>query len=142
MKSLILDLDGVLTDGRQYITESGDKLFKRLHCRDMSAIRYLVSKGWSVTVISADDWEGAAKWCEKLGAKFVYSRDKQDEDLPWSESIGIGDDFFFDAPWLHKCKVAFTVADAGERMRSSFPALSSKGGEGVVEELIWKGIAG
>src|ERR1035438_3800547 len=51
IKFLVLDVDGVLTDGGMYYTESGDE-FKKFNAKDGLAIRRLTKSGIPVGIIS------------------------------------------------------------------------------------------
>lgn len=130
--SVILDLDGVLTDGKQYIDKDGRKRFKAVNARDKMAIRRLLAKGYNVIILTMDDWPGAKEWFEDIGCIFIASKNKENEDLRFGTAIGCGDDIA-DHNWLKKCKFAYAPADADFRLK--FERLAAKGGEGIVPEL-------
>ena len=52
IKMLVLDVDGVMTDGGMYYGEGGDE-FKKFYTRDGVAVRRLTKKGFQVGIISS-----------------------------------------------------------------------------------------
>lgn len=130
--TLILDLDGVLTDGKQYIDKDGRKKFKAVNARDKMAIRRIIAKGYNVLILTMDDWPGAKEWFESIGCFFKVSKEKEKEDILFSKAIGCGDDIS-DYEWLKKCKFAYVPQDADFRLK--FERLKVNGGAGVVVEL-------
>ena len=51
---LILDVDGVLTDGRKYYDVSGKGVLKTFCDRDFTAIKKFKANGWDVVFLSGD----------------------------------------------------------------------------------------
>lgn len=141
IRTLILDLDGVLTDGKQYITSDGSKLFKAFHSRDIRAIRETVAVGIEVIVLSADDWPGAVTWCHSAGASFYNSRDKMEwvtnAKLNPIETAVIGDDSW-DIPLLNWTQYAFAPMDSDPAvgLHTHAKQLRVCGGQGVVAEFV------
>jgi 3-deoxy-D-manno-octulosonate 8-phosphate phosphatase (KDO 8-P phosphatase) len=147
IKFLVLDVDGVLTDGGIYLTERGD-VFKKFNVKDGVAIQQLVKSGIDVGFISS------AKKSKKLlktrakmlGVKFVYSGDKEKLSvlskwcaklkIDFKEVSYIGDD-------INDLKVISTVgfsacpADAVTQIKKAVNVvLRKKGGEACVREFI------
>lgn len=136
IKTLVTDLDGVLTDGKQYITSDGLKLFKAFHSRDVAAIRELIYNGWRVVIVSADDDESGVHFANKVGAEFLHLRDKS--QIPCEYLVAIGDSAF-DVPMLNKAKLAFYVPDMPREIKlenCTYHPLSTRGGEGVMTEVV------
>ena len=52
IKLLVLDVDGVMTDGGMYFTESGDQ-FKKFNTKDGMAILHLTKSDFQVAIISS-----------------------------------------------------------------------------------------
>ena len=52
IKLLILDVDGVMTDGGMYYTENGDQI-KKYNTKDGMAIQHLVKNEFQVAIISS-----------------------------------------------------------------------------------------
>lgn len=66
VKAVVLDVDGVLTDGCVYCSSSGDELLKFSRV-DGKGIELLRQNKLDVWVVSAEDSPIARKRCEKLG---------------------------------------------------------------------------
>lgn len=138
IKTAVIDLDGCLTDGRQYITEDGTKMCKTFNSRDRMAIRRILSSGVNVLVVSADDWPGGKEWVESIEgdngrkSEFWHTRQKHELPLDWETCIGIGDDID-DELFLEKCSRSFCPQDADPRL-GMLPTvrLPIAGGQGVM----------
>jgi 3-deoxy-D-manno-octulosonate 8-phosphate phosphatase (KDO 8-P phosphatase) len=133
-KVILIDCDGVLTDGRLTIDHRGEKPFKQFHTRDVRAIRELIYHGYEVVIVSADDWPGIHHFANKVGADVWISRDKS--QLPYDNFVAIGDDAW-DVPMLIKAKKAFCPADADLSALSvpGIQRLATQGGAGIIAEL-------
>lgn len=140
--TIVIDCDGCLTDGRQYITEDGSKLCKTFHSRDRMALRRILEAGYRVIVASADDWPGVKAWAETITApdgrhvEFVHIRKKHELDLEWSEVLGIGDDIE-DRAFLKQCAFGYAPHDANDLLLESdyLFALPVKGGRGIMPQI-------
>ena len=53
---LILDVDGILTDGTKVYNKDHNVLSKRFMCKDFSAIKRFMAAGIKVIMISGDSW--------------------------------------------------------------------------------------
>lgn len=132
---ILIDVDGVLTNGHLTIDHRGEKLFKSFHTRDVRAIRELVFEGWEVTLVTADDWAGIHHFARKVGADVLIARNKG--SLGIEDYYAIGDDAW-DVPMLRKAVRAFTPADADPAVLElpGVHVLETKGGQGVVAEVL------
>ena len=63
IKLLILDIDGVLTDGTKTYDKDHNVLSKRFMCKDFTAIKKFIAANIDVVLISGD------KWNEKMAKK-------------------------------------------------------------------------
>ena len=54
IKVFLSDVDGVLTDGGMYYTESGDE-FKKFNCYDGMGMKLLQKMGYKVGIITSED---------------------------------------------------------------------------------------
>jgi len=143
LKTLIIDVDGVLSAGKQYIDRNGEKLFKAFHTRDIRAIREFVQMGVEVYVMSADDWPGTPAWVEARGAEFICTRNK----VETAEQLGIdplhtmavGDDAW-DVPIMRWANWAACPADADLCIERQVPCVmvitDVNGGDGVIARLL------
>lgn len=130
---ILIDCDGVLTDGRLTIDHTGRKLFKSFHTRDVRAIRELVAAGYEVTIVTADDWAGGKSFAEKVGADWYCARSKPVGSGPY---IAVGDDAW-DVRMLEAAETAFCPADADASVLelSDVVRLETEGGRGVMAEV-------
>ena len=133
-KIILIDCDGVLTDGRLTIDHRGEKPFKQFHTRDVRAIRELIFNGYEVIIVSADDWPGIHYFAEKVGADVFISRDKG--KIPYKNYFAVGDDVW-DLEMLKKAKKAFIPADADFSLKNipGVKVLETMGGHGVIAEV-------
>jgi YrbI family 3-deoxy-D-manno-octulosonate 8-phosphate phosphatase len=146
IKLLILDVDGVMTDGGMYFTESGDQ-FKKFNTKDGMAIIHLTKAGVQVGIISSGFKGEAVKTrAEMLGIQHVYvGRDNKLQILKnWCETLAIsldevamiGDDIN-DLEVMNVIGFKTCPADAMEVVKKTVDlVLSKKGGEGCVREFI------
>lgn len=129
-KRLIIDCDGVLTDGRVQYSEDGSRV-KEFHSRDITALMHLKSKGWIITIHTQSKWPGLKHFAERFGANIIREIIK----VPLSEAyIYIGDDFP-DIEMMKAAAVAYCPADANEEVKKYCTVLHTKGGYGVISEL-------
>lgn len=141
IRQVLVDCDGTLTNGQQYVAIDGSKLFKAFHSRDIAAIRDLVNRGVRVIVLSADDWQGAIEWAHRVGAEFVYTRDKLDwaqaQGFSSEDTVAIGDDAW-DVPLLQWFFFTYCPADAAECVLDlpGIDILRTSGGWGVLAEVL------
>lgn len=147
IKCIVLDVDGVLTDGSILANESGEQL-RTFNVKDGYAIQYAVKKGLEIFVITGAKSLGVQKRFEGLGVKEVHLgiSDKMmllDQLLDsygfsFSDLMFIGDDMP-DYSCMQLAAVAVAPADAVEDIKKIAHYVSvKKGGEGVVREMVEK----
>lgn len=152
MPLLILDVDGVLTDGTKYYGPTGNVLMKRFADLDFTAILKFKMRGWSVCWLSADRNvnEGLARdrgidyWCSRLDDGSIdkvgwYKLLKIHYSVaPNEQVIYVGDDLF-DIPIMMSVKQdmgqAYCPANSAPQVKDFAIQLNSKGGEGAIMEL-------
>lgn len=145
IRLLVLDVDGVLTDGRLYYGPEGEA-FKTFDVKDGFALKAALGSGVRVAVISARSSAAAAKRCAELGVEVVHLgvHDKgatfesvlTELDCSAQEVAAIGDDLA-DLPVLQACGLAFAPADAVAEVRAACDVtLSRPGGRGAVREMV------
>jgi 3-deoxy-D-manno-octulosonate 8-phosphate phosphatase (KDO 8-P phosphatase) len=151
IRLLVLDVDGVLTDGRLYFGPRGEAL-KLFHVRDGYGIKQLDEAGVEVAVISGRRSKMVDLRCRELGVEHVYQGVKNKvvafEQLcsrlkvQDSACACIGDDVP-DVPLMRKVALAFAVADAHpEARRAAHIVTTLPGGHGAVREVCDYLIAG
>jgi len=145
VRLLVLDVDGVLTDGLLTYSASGEEL-KTFNARDGLGIRLLIESGIEVGVITGRSAEAVATRCTDLGLKedlvFLGSSDK-DADLDrMLEILGLSDhqmaamgDDLPDLPMLGRAGFSFCPADAAPDVAAVCDHVCGKdGGRGAVRE--------
>ncbi len=70
VKLLVLDVDGVLTDGRLYFSAQGEEL-KVFHVRDGAGIVQLLQAGFQIAVISGRESRAVERRMTELGVTWV-----------------------------------------------------------------------
>jgi 3-deoxy-D-manno-octulosonate 8-phosphate phosphatase (KDO 8-P phosphatase) len=144
IRLLILDVDGVMTDGRLHYDAEGRE-FKTFHVRDGYGIRRIMDAGVTVAVLSGRGSQSAAGRMADLGIRHVIlgREDKQNalEELlarvgiDAEEAACIGDDAT-DLPVMRRVALPIAVADChaciidAAAWRTSLP-----GGAGAVREV-------
>lgn len=69
--TFVFDIDGVLTDGAVYVTETGDT-FRQFNIKDGYALQLAVKCGYNVCVISGASAESSRFRMNRLGVEDVY----------------------------------------------------------------------
>ena len=142
---LVLDVDGVLTDGGIVYTDAGDEL-KRFHVRDGAGLKLWRAAGHRAAVISGRRSKAVERRMAELGVTPVLlGRDDKLAALgELLERVGatpeqccaVGDDLP-DLPVLHACGVAVAVADACPEVRTAADRVTMLGGgHGAVREAV------
>lgn len=143
---LILDVDGVMTDGGMYWTESGDQM-KQFHTKDGLGILGLTKKGFPLGIISSGFTQHMVqKRAELLGISrcYVGQQPKLEVLKQWCAELGIelskvamiGDDIN-DLEVMHQVGLAVCPADAVTEVKAICSViLSTPGGKGCVREFI------
>jgi 3-deoxy-D-manno-octulosonate 8-phosphate phosphatase (KDO 8-P phosphatase) len=145
IRLLVLDVDGVLTDGRITYTGEGIEI-KAFHVRDGSALKYWEKAGHQVGIISGRASKAVDVRAAELGIKLVFQgigdkRTALDQvlaatGLPANAACAVGDDIP-DLPVLRACGMAVAVADACPEVRAAAHYVTRAfGGKGAVREVL------
>ena len=146
IKFLVLDVDGTLTDGGIYISESGEEM-KKFNAKDGMGIVQLIKSGIEVGFISGAISSKIVKQrASMLKVKYFYSGNADkveilnqwlDElDLSFSNVAYIGDDIN-DVKIMSRVGLSAVPADAlGELKNNANIILEKKGGQACVREFI------
>ncbi|MGL5890531.1 MAG: KdsC family phosphatase [Bacteroidia bacterium] len=146
IKLLVMDIDGVMTDGGMYYTESGDE-FKKFNAKDGFAVRAVAKRGVKTGIIShgfntkliesraqrlhislievsqVPKLETLSRWCEEL-------------NITPAQVCFIGDDLN-DEDIIRAVGFSACPADATDAVKKMVHVvLSRKGGDACVRELI------
>lgn len=138
IKTIIVDCDGCLTDGKKHIDADGRRSHITFHSRDNIAARRFQAMGIRVIVITASAFQGIRKYWGKYNIEVYTALDKLETlnelEIDFETAIGIGDDVI-DFKFLEECKWAYVPADAHPSLLRRFQALNTRGGDGVLAEL-------
>jgi 3-deoxy-D-manno-octulosonate 8-phosphate phosphatase (KDO 8-P phosphatase) len=142
---LLLDVDGVLTDGGILYTDAGEEI-KRFHVRDGSALKLWHLAGKRSAIVSGRKSRAVERRAAELGIGPVLQG--QSDKLPAfgvvltetglraEQVCAIGDDLP-DLPVLRRAGLAVAVADAcGEVREAADYVTTQPGGRGAVRDAI------
>ncbi len=144
VKLLVLDVDGVLTDGRLYYHDDGTES-KAFDVRDGHGIKMLSQAGIETTIISGRRSPSVDKRAADLGITEVVQGviDKvpileklvSQKHLKPEEIAYVGDDIV-DLPVMNRVGLAITVAGASEHLFDAAHYITiAPGGRGAVREV-------
>jgi 3-deoxy-D-manno-octulosonate 8-phosphate phosphatase (KDO 8-P phosphatase) len=144
IRLLVLDVDGVLTDGRLRYGPDGEKE-KVFHVRDGYGIRTLAASGVMIALISGRSSEAVARRCADLGISEVQQGIKEKGaaftaliarlGFAARECACIGDDTL-DVTMMRQVGLAVAVADAhADARRIAHRRTRLPGGAGAVREV-------
>lgn len=141
---LVLDVDGVLTDGRLWFGPEGESL-KAFHVRDGHGIKQLHAAGVAVAIISGRSSAAVDARMRELGVEHVIqgAGDKQAALDALLESLGIPAaraaclvDDLPDLPMMHTVGLPAAVADAHPQVLAAARHVTRlPGGHGAVREF-------
>jgi len=145
IRLLVLDVDGVLTDGGIILDNQGNEL-KSFHVRDGHGIKMLIHSGIHVAIITGRSSKVVVLRAKELGITDVLQKchDKRTAykgllekySLDDREVAYIGDDIV-DLPLLKRAGLPVAVADAVDEVKSSAVFVTeNRGGRGAVREVI------
>jgi len=144
IKLLILDVDGVLTNG-SVILGSNDTEQKCFDIKDGLGIRMLISAGIVVSIITGRKSDAVTRRAAELGIVDLYQGTTHklrayDEllekyDVHDEETAYMGDDLF-DIPLMNRVGLPIAVADAVDEVKDIAAYTTRKcGGSGAVREV-------
>lgn len=146
IKALVLDVDGVLTDGRIGYGAGSDDEIKFFDVRDGHGLKLAMRAGLKVGILSGRKSKTNRTRFDELKLDFLYEgmKDKREgfklilaeQGLSAKEVLYVGDDLI-DMPPMRECGVAVAVADAVPEL-DSVAAFRTKarGGRGAVRETV------
>jgi len=144
IKLLLMDYDGVLTDGQFEVLENGDEK-KSFNARDGQGISLFQRAGWKTGIISGRRSSAVERHAQAHNMPFVRQFAKvkvlaleeilAEADVVPQECAYIGDDLA-DIPIMQRVGLAIAVADAvAETRQSAHYVTQLKGGHGAVREV-------
>ena len=144
IKLLMLDVDGVLTDGSIIYSDSGEEI-KVFNARDGHGLRLLMRAGIEVVLLTGRESKAVLHRARDLGIEDVYQ--KATDKIKTYQSIVavkkiedrnvcfVGDDIV-DIPVLRRVGFSAAVSDAATEVKEIVDYVTSKeGGKGAVREL-------
>jgi 3-deoxy-D-manno-octulosonate 8-phosphate phosphatase (KDO 8-P phosphatase) len=144
IRALVLDVDGVLTDGGMYYGPNGEGL-KRFHVKDGMGLRLVLEAGIAVALISGEASEILRRRAEKLKIAdvFIGVEDKlrtlegflAARKIAIEDAAYVGDDVNDLGP-MGKVGLPVAVADAVPQVRKAARWVTSRrGGDAAVREV-------
>lgn len=144
VRLLLMDVDGVLTDGRIYYGGDGIDI-KAFHTQDGLGLRLLQMEGIRLGIVTGRSSEAVRRRAAELGIDIVHQgiRDKaalvsqlvEATGIPAEEMAFVGDDLL-DLPIMARVGVPMAVANAVEEVKRAAAAVTrAPGGKGAVREI-------
>jgi 3-deoxy-D-manno-octulosonate 8-phosphate phosphatase (KDO 8-P phosphatase) len=144
VRLLVLDVDGVLTDGTLYFSAAGEEL-KAFNIQDGLGVKMLRGGGVEVAIITGRRSAALERRAENLGIARVLQGidDKLEAFAGMTGELGltaeqtscVGDDLP-DLPLLRRCGLAVSVPQAPPRVRDAAHYVTqASGGRGAVREV-------
>ena len=143
--TFILDVDGVLTNGKILVTSKG-KMLREMNTKDGFIIKYALDKGFKIFIISGGTNKGVKERLKDLGIeeiflgehtkKETYEKLIKKYNLKRNEIVYMGDDIP-DIPVMKKIGVPCCPNDAVPDVKQISIYISKKnGGQGCVRDII------
>ncbi len=144
IKLLLIDVDGVLTDGTINYTDSGEEI-KSFNSKDGFGIRLLIESGIQVGIITGRKSNALNHRCKNLGIDLLFDgiTDKvkafkkilEQTKIYASETAFMGDDLP-DLGVMNRSALAIAPADATSYVKEYADIVTKKkGGRGAVREI-------
>ncbi|MFH1731901.1 MAG: HAD-IIIA family hydrolase [Planctomycetota bacterium] len=144
VKMVIMDVDGVLTDGSMIFNADGTES-KTFNVRDGSGIKYLMRSGIETALLSARECAAVRRRAESLGISHCITGalDKLPAYRSLLEKAGLSDadvcyvgDDLTDIPPMRAAGFPVAVADAAREVKHAAAYVTeTRGGRGAVREV-------
>lgn len=145
IRLIVMDVDGVLTDGRITYTSDGQEL-KSFNVKDGLGFTLAVRQGYQLAVITARESTMVQRRMQELEVQHIIQNTKTkrprleqliaDLKLTPEQVIYIGDDLP-DLPCMELAGLAACPADAARDVKEAADLVSNhRGGDGAVREII------
>jgi len=143
IRLLILDVDGVMTDGRIVYTDGGGEI-KAFDVKDGHGVKLLMRGGVDVAILTGRESRVVLHRANNLGIDMVFqgAKDKlrvfeeilKAKGLKDEEVCYIGDDLV-DAPVMKRVGLSIAVSDAHDELKGYVDYVTKgRGGRGAVRE--------
>ncbi|MBR5902551.1 HAD hydrolase family protein [bacterium] len=145
IEALVLDVDGVLTNGGIIYGTSGMEI-KRFDCKDGLGLRLWLKAGREIAIITGRESVAVSERARDLGLRYVYQgcgdkkevmkRFSSESGIPLSRICCIGDDII-DIPMMSIVGLPAAVGDASREAQEAAQLIALKdGGFGAVREVV------
>lgn len=146
IKIVLLDVDGICTDGKIYWAGKDIGFNRQFHTHDGYGMKMLMRAGLKVGIITGGSSIGVKERFELLGVDHLYMG-KEDKRFAWEDilkkenlkdeqALYMGDEFF-DLPLLARAGFSATVPNASLEIQEAVDYITmAKSGEGCVREII------
>lgn len=141
IRLLLLDVDGVMTDGTKTYNEEHEVISKKYCDLDFTAIRRFMASDVPVVLVSGDRFNTGM--ANKRSIPIIISRDKIKE-LPsimkkfgtsYDDTAFVGDDLF-DKGIMEGCKYRFCPSNSPRTLKMiCTDVINRHGGDGAIAEL-------
>ena len=144
VRLMIFDVDGVLTDGSLYFTDSGEEI-KAFNSRDGHGMKMLRESGVEIAIITGRTSRCLELRAKNLGIELLY-QGVHDKARAFAELVAarsltpvatayMGDDVV-DLPVLLRCGLALSVPDAPLLVKQHADYVTrARGGHGAAREI-------
>jgi len=144
IKLLIMDVDGVMTDGRIIMDDEGREI-KNFNVRDGHGLKLIQRYGMKVAILTgrqskvvehrAKDLEIKDVYQKVYNKKEVFDKILKKHKLSANDAAFIGDDIV-DIPVLRRVGFSVAVADAADVVKKSVDYVTkNRGGHGAIREV-------
>ncbi len=141
---LLLDVDGILTDGKLYFSNSGEES-KAFHSLDGHGIKMLMRAGVAVGIITGRKSTIVTNRASDLGIDILYQGREDKIDVLreiiattgiTADAIAYAGDDLPDLPVLQAVGLSFSVPGAHRDLKGAVNVITTRsGGEGAVREI-------
>lgn len=147
VSTIVLDMDGVLTDGSLLIMPDGEWV-RRMNIKDGYILQLAVKKGYRVIVITGSSSVPVEKRLNRLGITMVFQQVKdklillktlmEEHGFSGAETLYMGDDMP-DLEVMKFCGLSCCPADSSRDILAIADYISPvKGGDGCVRDVLEK----
>jgi 3-deoxy-D-manno-octulosonate 8-phosphate phosphatase (KDO 8-P phosphatase) len=144
IKLLLVDVDGVLTDGTIIYDDKGVET-KMFNVKDGLGIKMLIKAGIKVGIVTGRASKALYHRCDDLGISLIFDRARDKAGILnvitkqtgiSAEHIAFVGDDLVDLPLMRKVGLSIAVADAHEMLlQDADMVTAAKGGAGAVREV-------
>ena len=144
IRLLLLDVDGVLTDGSITYSDSGEQI-KSFNTQDGLGLKLLMNSDIRVGIVTGRSSKALLHRCDNLGINLIFDdvKDKSavldtilsQTKISAEEIAFVGDDLI-DIPIMKRVGIAICVPDAPYEVKQCAHIVTNrKGGHGAVREI-------